>query len=385
MRIVQLSTYFHPSVGGVERQVEEIAYGLANAGHQVEVITTDATHGKEKRMQRLNDSYRGLKVIRYPYWIRMGNFWRFSPGVISQLLTKDYDLLHIHNVHDGHLIPAIVISKLRRKLVVVTGHNPFVVDAQKRGELLNWIVKLYDRILAFFLRKIDAYIALLESEKAYLIASFGVEERRIRVVPNGIQDIYYQAGGSAQKFYQEWEIDRTKWQLVVGAACRVNYVKGLQNLLKAVRELPQVLFIFAGGDDGYLAQIRKLFLQFPNVIITGSYLASEEMQDFYSAIDAFLLPSIYEPFGMTVVEAMAQGKYIIASNKGGTVEIVKPEFGVLIDPLDQQMWQDQIAKLMREPELAAAAVDRAKHAADNYRWEKIIPRIEQVYRAISSV
>ncbi len=381
-KVIQLSSFFHPSIGGVERQAEEIAAHLQELGYNVEVFTTDATHGKEKRMQRLQDNYRGLKIQRFRYLISLGDFFRFSPGLLWALCTADYDLIHVHNSHDAHLLGALIIKTLRHKKLVLTGHNPYVVGAEKRGSKLTTWVKVFDLVLRLFAGKIDRYIALLESEKQAVIKKFKLDPQKIAVIPNGIQELFYSQDGQKEKFWQAWEIDPTKWSLIVGAVCRLNYVKGLQNLLQAVRELPNVLFIFVGGDDGYYGQLRKIYNQFPNVIFTERYLPPTEVKDFYQAIDLFLLPSLYEPFGMTVVEAMAQGKMVLASNNGGTTEIVKPEFGELLDPNDQQLWKTRIEYYAEHKSEADAKALTAIQAAAQYKWEVVMQQIQQVYNSV---
>lgn len=379
LKIIQLSTFFHPSVGGVERQAEEIASHLAMDGHEVVVFTTDATHGKEKRMQRLADTYNGVPVKRFRYLISLGNFFRFAPNLIWSLCRADFDILHVHNIHDGHLLLALIVRLVRKKRLVITGHNPYVVSAEKRGALLHKFVGVYDFFIKLFRRGIDLYIALVESEKQYVVKYFGLTEDKVAVIPNGIQEIFYAEDGDRDDFYQEWEINRSEWQLVVGTASRLNYVKGIQNLLSAVRQLPEVLFIFAGGDDGYYNQLRKIFNQYPNVLFTESYLTSEEMKDFYQAIDIFLLPSLYEPFGMTVIEAMAQGKMVLASDKGGTLETVRPEYGELLNPGDQQLWADRIKFYLENQQAIAEKSANAKSEAQQYRWENVIKQIETAY------
>lgn len=382
LKIIQLSTFFHPSVGGVERQAEEIAIHLVQDGHEVTVFTTDATHGKEKRMQRLADTYHGVPVKRFRYLISLGNFFRFAPNLIWNLWTADFDIVHVHNVHDGHLLAAIIVRLLRRKKLVITGHNPYVVNAEKRGSLLHRLVGVYEWFIKLFHSGIDLYIALVETEKQYVAKHFRVRDAKIVVIPNGIQDLFYVQDGNREKFYSEWEIDRAKWQLVVGTVSRLNYVKGIQNLLLAVRQLPQVLFIFAGGDDGYYTQLRKIFNQYPNVLFTEAYLPSEEVKDFYQAIDIFLLPSQYEPFGMTVIEAMAQGKMVLATNKGGTLETIKPEFGELLEPSDQQLWADRIKFYSENPNAITEKSASAAAAAQQYRWENVISQIEKAYESL---
>lgn len=378
-KIIQLSTFFHPSVGGVERQVEEIAAHLVADGYEVTVFTTDATHGQEKRMQRLSDTYANVPIKRFWYLFSLGNFFRFSPALVWNLWSADFDIVHVHNIHDGHLLFALIIRLLRRKKLVITGHNPFVVGSQKRGGLLNAMVGFYEVFVKLFSSGIDLYVALVESEKQHVMKEFGLSEKRVTVIPNGIQEIFYTNDGDKESFYAEWEIDRAKWELVVGTASRLNYVKGIQNLLTAVRQLPQVLFIFAGGDDGYYNQLRKIFNQYQNVLFTESYLSSEEMKHFYQAIDMFLLPSLYEPFGMTVIEAMAQGKMVLASNKGGTIETVKPKFGELLDPQDQQLWTDRINYYRMNPAAITEKSNNASAAAQQYKWDNVISQLEEAY------
>lgn len=380
MKIIQVSTYFHPAVGGVERQVEEIAVHLQALGHEVTVLTTDANHGKVTRMQRLEESYRGLKIKRFPYRIKLGNFLRFAPGLAIALWQMDYDLVHVHNTHDGHLLPAILIKLLRGKKLVITGHNPYVVTSEKRGDSLHAGVKFYDWVFKLFSRWVDAYVALLPSEKEYVASHFHVSKDRIRVVPNGIQDQFYTAVGDAQKFFTEWQIDPTQWKLILGAACRLNYVKGLQNLLQAAQQNPDVLFIFAGGDDGYAGQLKRLFQNCANVLFTDEYVPTEKMPDFLQAIDLFLLPSVYEPFGMTIVEAMAQGKYILSSNVGGPNEILSPEIGELIAPEDQQAWADRIAYWKEHRGELVAKSAASKKVSEQYRWDKVIAALDKVYK-----
>lgn len=381
MKIIQLTTYFHPSVGGVERQAEEIAYHLEQRGHDVRVFTTDATHGREKRMQRLEDNYRGLKITRFRYLFGLGNFLRFAPGLIWQLWRSDYDIIHVHNVHDGHLLPALLIKSLRHKQLVLTGHNPFIVGVEKRGENLHRGVRLFEWVLSWrlFRNRIDRYIALVESEKQTVINRLGLPSEKVVVVPNGIQDLYYERDGDAQRFLEEWEIDPSKWDLIVGTASRLNFVKGLQNLQQAVRDLPRVLFVFVGGDDGYFENLRKIYTKYPNVLFTEHYLSSEELKNFYQAIDIFLLPSVYEPFGMTVVEAMAQGKLVLATNRGGPPEILTEQTGEVLDPSDQGLWKERISYYIDHRAELVARAELSRQAAQEYTWESVIARIADVY------
>jgi len=379
MKIIQITTFFHPSVGGVERQVEEIATHLLENGMDIQVFTTDATHGKEKRMLRLDDKFRGVPVYRFKYMMPFGDFYRFAPGMVWKLFTADYDILHVHNTHDAHLLPAIVIKTLRRKKLILTGHNPYVVGNQKRQEHLSIGVRFFEFVLRIFASGIDRYIALLESEKVAVMQGLGIKSERITIIPNGIEDLFYAEGGDAELFYKEWNIDPSKWDLIVGTVSRLNFVKGIQFLEQAAKSLSRVLFIFAGGDDGYYEALKRIYRDNANVVFTAQYIPSSEVRNFYQAIDLFLLPSIYEPFGMTMVEAMAQSKMVIATNVGGPQEILSPDFGELIVPEDQQAWTDRIKYYSQHREEAKAKGESAHKAAAKYQWKNVIKQLQAVY------
>lgn len=386
MKILQISTYFHPSVGGVERQVEEIAVHLSYIGHEVEVLTTDAKHGKEKRMPQMRQSedWRGIQIKRFKYNLRLGNFFRLSLGLIFYVWRSDFELIHIHNTHDGHLLPLLWTKFIHRKKIVLTGHNPYVVDAQKRGGLLNNFVKFYDFVFRISGWLLDGYVALLKSEAKFVKSSLKINERKVVVIPNGIQQDFYEDGADADQFYTDWEIDREKWRLVVGTASRLNFVKGVQNLKQAVKRLPDVLFVFAGGDDGYFEQLKSIYRNSPNVLFTERYLPTNEIKNFYAGLDLFLLPSIYEPFGMTVVESLAVGTPVLATNKGGTTEILKEEFGFTLDPLNQEAWFELIQSFAQNPEKILSMRTLAKEAAQKYRWSEVIPQLNKFYLQLSS-
>jgi len=381
MKVIQLSTFFHPSVGGVERQVEEISTHLASRDIEVTVFTTNASHGSQKNMMRLRDEFRGIPVHRFRYRLGFGYFFRFAPGLVWELCKADFDILHVHNTHDAHLIPAIIIKFFRRKKLIITGHNPYIVGAEKRGERLNFFVRVYEVFFRLFSGMVDKYVALLKSEQEEVIRRFRWKESKVAVVPNGIQDLFYHDDGVAERFYSQWEIKPEKWKLVVGAACRMNYVKGIQNLQKAVEKLPRVLFVFVGGDGGYLDQLKVIYRKANNVIFTEKYVPSDEVKDFYQAIDLFLLPSVYEPFGMTVVESMAQGVPVLATSNGGPQEIMTEEVGHIIDPDDQDAWMKQIKYYVENRLELEEMGQKAKQLSTQYQWGRVIEQLIEVYKS----
>lgn len=382
MKIILLTTFYKPSVGGVERQVEEIFLNLKKKGHNVRVFTTDASHSTNKR---LKDTPVEHGVERFRYLFGIGFFFRFSLSLIVNLLFTDFDVIHVHNSHDAHLLPALLIKVIRRKKLVITGHNPYVVDKSKRKENLSKGVKFFDSILRIFRFGINKYIALLESEKQFVNKYLKIPLDKIEVVPNGIRDPYYKEVrklSNSNLFYTKYNLNKYKYKAVAGLLCRVDFVKGIQNLKTAVDNNPDCLFIVGGGDGGYLEDLKEMFKENSNIFFTEEFLNVNESLDFYAFTDIFLLPSIYEPFGITIVEAMTQGKYILASSNGGPKEIIKGEYGEILDPLNEQIWSDRIKEIKENISNFTAKGQLGIKDSLEYKWEIITDKLVSLYKSI---
>lgn len=381
MKVIQISTFYKPSIGGVERQVEEISQHLFESGIEVEVFTTDASHSNKKRIPKEELNFKSFfQVRRFKYWIGFGYFFRFSPVLLFKLLFSKFDVIHIHNAHDAHFIGAIIIKILRGKKLVITGHNPYIVTNEKRGENLSKLVSFYEFFFRIFLKFADSYVALLKSERKYVKEYFGMDYEKIFIIPNGIQDIYFEKSEKSKLTnFNKWNLNRNKWKLVVGCVCRMDYVKGIQNLKYSADNLKNVLFIFVGGDGGYLNELMSLYKTNDNVFFTQRYLPTNEVKEFYNEIDLFLLPSIYEPFGITLVEAMTQGKYILASKNGGAREIITDEFGELLNPSDQKAWYESINSALKNKEKIIEKGKTGIKFAQQYKWENVIEKLIRVY------
>lgn len=384
MKILQISTFFHPAVGGVERQVEETALHLVGMGHEVDVLTTNAMHGKSLYLRQFRDEeeWRGLTIYRFRSFLRFGEFFRLAPALILYVWNNPADIVHIHHLHDGHLLILLITKFFHRKKIILTGHNVRALDIPGKNGLSYAFVNFYELILKLFIRNLDGYIALLPSESEYMQKRFGLRQNKIEVIPNGIQEEFFTNEPDPEKFLTEWEIDKDKWKLVVGTASRLNFVKGLQNLRTAVKRLPDVLFIFAGGDDGYLEQLKNIYRSSPNVIFTERYLPAEEIKNYLASLDLLLLPSLHEPFGIAAIEAMSLGTPVLATNLGGVADVIPEKAGETFDPTNKENWVERIQYYAMNPSKLTKMREAANETAQQYRWHEVMPQIEQFYNKI---
>lgn len=380
MKILQVTTFFHPVTGGVESHVLNLSKELEKNGHEVEVLCSDSTKIGGRVTETITD-YFGIKIHRFRSIASLSYYHKLFPGVLKFLLTEDYDLIHVHGLRKTESYFALIAGKIRKKPVILTTHNPFPTTT--RGNFTQKLLDIHDFTVGkLFVRKFSKIITIVPSEREKLEKLFGVPEEKIVEIPNGVEDVFF-TKGSEKAFYKEWEINPDKWQGIAVTIGRVSYAKGIQNLKQAVKKLKNVLFFIAGGDDGYLSTLKTMFQESENVIFAERFISPEKQIDMYAASDVMLLPSLHEAFGIVILEALAQGVPVIATNVGGPTEIFKTEAVKLVDPLDQEQWRVGIEALItnkaRRDELASLGYKLAV----NYSWEKITKRVMKVYETSS--
>ncbi len=382
MKVIQVTTFFHPVIGGVEAQVLSLSEKLIEKGHEVEVITSDSAKTKGRIAQK-KDEIRGIKVTRCITWFSLSHFHKFYPGLFFRLMKKDFDIVQVHGFRKFEMYAALLAAKLKKKKIIVNTHNPFVVEENSRGGLLNFLIKLHDATIGKILPKyIDKFIALSKDEYETL-QKFNIEKEKITIIPNGIDDLFFEKG-DPNKIIKDYNINISKWKNIVVSAGRIHKVKGYQNLKHAVHKLKNVLFIIAGADDGYLSKLKIMYQDYENILFLERNLTHEQVNNLFSIADLFVFPSLHEAFGITLVEAMAAGLPVISTNVGGPKDIVKEDFGVAIDPTDLGLWASKIQWLLADDKLRDKMGDEAGKAARKYKWDKILIDTEKVYTDLLS-
>lgn len=395
MKIIQITTFFHPVTGGVEQQVLEISKQLMEFGHEVQVFTTDSKRTDEKITVK-ESIVDGIKVKRFKTIFSLSKFYKIVPGMFFELMNTDFDILHVHGFRKFESYIALLAAKLKNKKIVLTTHNPFTTNT--RSDKLERFVKIHDKTFGkWFTKYIDKIISIVPSEKDILIKNFGVNESNITVIPNGIDESLFNEININKDEYIEKLIPnaiktyhtderrgrKKEWKGIVVSVCRFNKVKGLQNLKLAADKLKNVLFLFVGGDDGYQDELLKLFKDNNNVVMTGFYVSHDDVKKTFSIADIFVLPSLHEPFGLTPLEAIANNCPVIATNIGGTKEVISDKYTIFLNPNDQEVWFNTIKDLLEVEDKRISMQTLGKEDIRKYTWDKIIKKIEEVYKEIT--
>lgn len=177
-------------------------------------------------------------------------------------------------------------------------------------------------------------ICISEYEKQLLIQNTGKNKKDIRVIHNG-----FDFNGS--------DIKREPIKDTFGYIGRIDERKGLDKLCEAFKTIPSKrLFIAAGGKANYSKSFLKEVVkhQSTNIIPLG-FCSGDRKETFFSSIEALIVPSLYEPFGMIVLEAIQKEVPIIATKTGGIVEILGEDYPFYLDINDKSSLEKCIDKL----------------------------------------
>lgn len=390
MKILQVSTFYEPTVGGVETQVADLSRELRAAGHEVTIATTDSGRGAVRLPVGSFVDSQGTQFRRFRTQLNLSQFHRLSFGLLSYMWQADYEVIHVHGLRKLELFGAIVIARiLRRKRLIVSTHNPFTTTG--RGLFSRLVIALQDVFLGWPLYRFCQGFVLLSTSEIPITRRFGVAAGKLHVLANAVNADFFTPVTSAE--LQQWQTNlpsawREFWQsgsgLKVLGVARLNRVKGFQHLLLAAQQLPDARFVIIGGDDGYLSELRALFAGQQNVLLTEAFLPRADLRFWYAAADVFVLPSEHEPFGIVLLEAAAQKAAIVAAASDGPRSLLEGTgAGVLVPAADPQALARALAELAGAPELRENYAERAYQLALKYSWSEILPKYLQIYFAVS--
>jgi glycosyltransferase involved in cell wall biosynthesis len=309
----------------------------------------------------------GAKVIH----IGMGK----RPGPITIFrLAKLFRSLRTQIVH-AYLYDASLASRIAGRLagvpVVLTSTRASLVYLPR---LAWWI----DRITSRWCERI---IAVSEGTAAFIVNREGIPADKIKVVPNGVDLQRFRPGDRASA---RAALDLPADAFIIACIGRLHEQKGHRYLLDALaslrREYPFLLCLIAG--EGPLRQHLESYAAHLKLGDACRFLGLVDSIDrLYNAVDAVVLPSLYEGMPNVVLEAMAMGRPVVATTVEGSVDLVRTgETGLLIPPADASALRVALQQLIERPDLCArfgaAALASAVRSHD---IDRMIKALEQLY------
>ncbi len=303
MKILQLTKFYAPITGGIETVVLELAQGMSRLGLAVDVLCA----GTERRT-RHERSAEGIAITRAASWGTLLST-SMAPALVTQTrrLASQYDVIHVH-MPDPMAALALWAAQPRAK-VVVHWHSDVV--RQRKA------MRLYEPLQQWLLKRADAVIATSEP---YASSSpwLGPWRDKTRVIPIGISD----NRGSAQHELVRRIQQRFGGRDIVFSLGRMTYYKGFDVLMNAAASLPEHCVVVVGGDGELLQQYRAEAQArgLGERICFVGRIPEHELGSYFAAASMFCLTSTQrsEAYGVVLLEAMAMGKPVIATEVAGS-------------------------------------------------------------------
>ncbi|HEY2912360.1 MAG TPA: glycosyltransferase family 4 protein [Candidatus Angelobacter sp.] len=291
--------------------------------------------------------------------------WRAVRQIEECIQEDGIQLLHTHGYKAD--LYGYVAARRSGKPIVATCHN-WVGGTAALG--------IYNRLDRMALKRFHGLAAVSDSVAQRLLAA-GVPARKIRTIANGIDVQAFERARPSPVL----SFDGSK---VIGMVARLDLQKGFEYLLRAARELRgefpglKVVIVGEGPDRREIEDMIQRFGLQSNVILAGQ---RSNMPGIYAAMDVFVLPSLNEGLPMTILEAMAGSKAVIATRVGAIPRVIQDgETGLLVDPGDTNGLRDALARLLNDSDLCRR-LGAAGHdwVSRNYTSEAMALKYRQMY------
>jgi len=355
MRVLQLIS----TIGyyGAENAVFNLAQSLRDKGchSTVATLTRSDRHSREL--------YEAAKQAGLPA-VDLCCSGRFDYRALKKLLAfvseHQIEVIHSHNYKSNTY--AWIVARIKNLPLFATCHNWTRTDK---------MLRLYAAVDHFLLRGFD-HVAAVSQQVAESLYQAGVHREKVSVVANGVD----------LRRFETMEIAAND-HITIGTASRLVPGKGICDLVSVapdlLREYPETQFLIAGEGpekQNFEELVRKLGIS-RNVTFLGF---QSDMKKFYGAIDIFVLPSHNEGLPMTILEAMAGGRTVVATRVGGIPQVVRESTGILYAPGKEQELKVALQRLLRDSKLRGLlAREGRQFIARNHSASMMADQYMQLY------
>jgi len=375
MRIVQISPWFYPHLGGVESHVFSISSELVKKGHEVEVLTS-----RHKKGIPGQEIISGFKVNRQKPMVTLLRT-PIVPKIKAALRARDVDIFHAHS-------PPPLSAYYGSKIAMEKG-IPFILtyhcDIEVPGIFGLVAEELYRRTLGS--RTTKRANAIIVTTETYAATSRAVWRYTPVVIPNPVDFNRFRPDINGSKIRKNLKI--MPGQNVVLWVGRIVSHKGIEYLIEAAKYVDNTKFIVC-GEGPHLNAMERLArtLEVENKVIFTGRVPRTQLPEYYAACDIFALPSVsrLEAFGIVALEAMSSGKAVVVSDMPGIREVVKNSVeGLLCEPLNAEDLAEKINMLLSQPEIRKRMGEMGrKKVVENFGISKVVERLETVYKDVIS-
>jgi len=365
VKVALVSPYDWAVSGGVNNHIRHLAEQFVRLGHQPHIIAPGSRPASGGPCP--------ITIIGRPIPLRVsGSVARITlslrtAGRIRRLLEEErFDIVHVHEP----FMPQLPINFLRYSMAVNVGTWHAARDS-------NFLYLYGRRLIKRWIAKLDGKIAVSPAAVRHIERYF---PGYYNVIPNGVDVELFAADAAPLPEFADGKLN----VLFVG---RPEKRKGLKHLVRAFaavqRELPEtrLIVVGAGRFDRYERAVRNAGLR---DVVFRSYVPMAELPRYHHSAHLFVAPNTgFESQGIVLLEAMAAGLPLVASNIDGFAGVVTHGVeGLLVQPEDPRALAAAIVALLRDPGRREAMALRGRERAQHFRWDRVSQRVLSYYERL---
>ncbi|MFA4946328.1 MAG: glycosyltransferase family 4 protein [Candidatus Micrarchaeia archaeon] len=375
MKLLMLNPFYPPYQGGTEKHVYEVSRRLAK-NHDVTVLTARLKGTKAE------ETVEGVRIVRTPAWVLNDLPHPLPPPVPVTPFSlldlareaKKVDLVHIHNRFVYGSADVTLVKRHLKKKLGITIHNARTVGIDAATDALG---QFYDDVIGKSTMKACTCIAGVS--RATIRETVPSELwPRTRVAYNGVDHDLFNPRVSGRKFRED---NRIEGQMVL-TTCRLVKQKGLSYLIDAMKGLDATLVVLGRGplEKELKAQAKR---EGVNAVFCTGHVSDKYLAGIYGACDVFALPSVWEPFGMVLAEAMAAGKPVVGTDAGGIPEVIG-DAGFVCKKASAKALKERIKTLLGDKNLRMRLGAKGrKRVLEKFTWDETARAYEEMYAELA--
>jgi len=388
LSVMMFSWEYPPRViGGISPHVYFLSRSLAEIGVKVHVVTCDfpgaATHEVVDGVEVYRvDSYKN-PAPDFATWVYLMNLnMQKEAAAIVKKLRGKIDVFH---AHDWLVATAgIGLKHVFRKPLLVTMHS---TEIGRRDGLHTDTEKMIHETEAWLTYEAWKVVCCSDYMVSHVKWAFGLPEDKLVMIPNGVNTRVYENSENedANVFRTKFAMPHEKIVLYVG---RLVYEKGIHVLINAV---PKVLakvdakFIIVGSGymkEQLLSIVKSMRLEH-KVLFLG-FVDDDTLVRLQKCADVSVVPSLFEPFGIVALEAMAAKSPVVVSDTGGLSEIVDHDVtGFKVYPNNPESLGSGITKILLDENYKKYIRENAfRKVQEKYDWQKIAEQTKNIYKTV---
>ena len=305
---------------------------------------------------------------------------KFIPYKVYNILTQKLNISHNFLLGTKsdiyHFFNFTIPKNIKGKVIITIYDTVFFSAPETMGDMKA--ISEYK----YAAERSDLIITISKSAKSDIIKHFNIDEKKIRIVSPGIDLQKYSYN------YTDMELEsiRKKYNLPQKYILYLGTIeprKNIERIVKAFKkykkEVSDDLKLVIVGKKGWkYDNIMKLIESMETDIIITGYIDEDDKIPIYKLAQIFVFPSLYEGFGMPVLEAMASGTPVITSNTSSLPEVAG-DAGILVDALNENEIFEAYRKILSDKKLQMEMIQKGLEQAKKFEWKRSVEILEKVY------